>query len=133
MRFHLPHDVAAAIVAHAREAAPEECCGLLVAEGERIVRALRARNVSGARTRTYTIDPEDHFRAIREARAAGREVIGGYHSHPRSAARPSATDREQAFSGFLFLIVGLAHDEPEIAAWELVDGNFVPVSLVRTP
>lgn len=129
----LPDTVAAAIVAHARRAAPHECCGLLLASGSRIVEAVPARNISTTPLSTYTIEPGDHFHAIRSARDRTLDVVGAYHSHPRSLARPSATDRALAFSDFLFVIVGLAARDAEIAAWELVSGNFVPVPLVRTP
>lgn len=129
----LPAPVAGLIVAQAREAAPDECCGLLLGDRSRVDRAVPARNIAPEPGRTYTINPDDHFAAIRTARALGLDVIGAYHSHPRSAAVPSKTDREQAFSHFLFLIVGLSGDEPALAAWELVAGNFASVALVRTP
>ena len=64
-----------AIVAHAREAAPRECCGLLIGLGAQIESAHRARNVDPSSTR-FLIDPHDHFAAIRAARAGGREVVG---------------------------------------------------------
>jgi proteasome lid subunit RPN8/RPN11 len=91
------------------------------------------RNVSERPTVRYTIDPVEHLAAMRVARAQGHEIIGAYHSHVTSPPRPSETDRAEAFTGFLFLIVSLAEPSvPELAAWELQDGNFVPVSLVRT-
>ncbi len=40
-------------------------------------------------------------------------------------------DRSEAFEAFLFLIVGLAARQAEIRAWQLMDGNFVEVALVR--
>lgn len=129
----MPDAVVRSLVAHARREAPNECCGLLLGSGSEIVEALQATNISETPLRTYTIDPADHFRALRAARELGLDVIGAYHSHPRSAARPSATDLALAFSDFLFVIVGLGGGEPETTAWELVSGNFVAVPLVRTP
>lgn len=71
---------------------------------------------------------------MRVARSRGLEIVGAYHSHVASPPRPSEIDRAEAFPGFLFLIVSLAEPSaPELAAWELDDGNFVAVSLVRTP
>jgi proteasome lid subunit RPN8/RPN11 len=61
-------DVIAELLAHARAEAPRECCGLLIGKGESVVRSLRARNLDAKATR-YLIDPEDHFAAIRSARA----------------------------------------------------------------
>lgn len=129
----LPAPIAEALVARAREASPDECCGLLVGDRSSVESAVPARNVAADRSRTYTIDPADHFAALRSARRQGLDVIGAYHSHPRTAAVPSTTDRDQAFPHFLFVIVGLGGGGPTLTAWELVAGNFAPVALVGTP
>jgi proteasome lid subunit RPN8/RPN11 len=118
------------ILAHAAAVAPDEACGLLVGRGDAVTRSARARNATPSPTR-YQVDPADHFAAVRGARAEGLEVIGGYHSHPASAAAPSPTDRTHAFAGFVFLIAGL-RPAPHVRAWVLVDGNFAERPLVRT-
>ncbi len=120
----------AAILTHARQAAPHECCGLLIGHGDLIAEAVPARNLADAPSTTYVVDPRDHFAAIRSARARSLDVIGAYHSHPRSAAVPSPTDAAGAFTSFLFVIVGLAVDPPEITAWRWIAGNFDQVALV---
>jgi proteasome lid subunit RPN8/RPN11 len=127
----LPGEVEAAILAHARQAAPAECCGLLLGLDDTIVEARPARNVADDPTRRYLIDPADHLHALRSARDRSLDVVGAYHSHPRSSATPSPTDREAGFSHFLFLIVGLAADPPELRAWRWDEGNFSTVALVR--
>ena len=123
--------VEAALIAHAAAAAPEECCGLLLGDGDTIRDSAPARNIADEPVRRYLIDPVDHLAAIRDARRRSLEVIGAYHSHPRSPAVPSATDAEAAFGGFLFLIVGLAAEAPDLRAWRWDGGNFVAVPLVR--
>src|SRR5262249_32741628 len=104
----------AEIVAHARQAAPAECCGLLLGRGETIVESDRARNIATRPTR-FEIDPQDHIDRRREARTRGLDVVGFYHSHPASAPIPSETDRAQAaYPNHLYLIVGLTSDPPEV-------------------
>jgi desampylase len=127
----LPEGVAAAIIAHAQAAAPEECCGLLLGDAARITAAFPARNVAEDRERRYLVDPRDHLAAIRAARAGHQDVIGAYHSHPHSPARPSATDAAEGFGDFLFVIVGLGGAAPELTAWRWRDGNFTSAPLVR--
>ena len=61
-----------AIVAHARESAPDECCGLLVGTGDRIDEAVRARNLERGPTR-YRIDPRDHIALSKRLRGSGCE------------------------------------------------------------
>ena len=121
----MKRDVVAAIVAHAREASPQECCGLLLGRGEAIVEARRARNAATSAETRFVIDPRDHIDARRESRARGLEVVGFYHSHPRSGAVPSSTDlAEAAYPGTLHVIVGLGADPPEVRVFEFEDGNF---------
>jgi proteasome lid subunit RPN8/RPN11 len=128
--------VLTAIIAHARDEAPLECCGVLIGFGGRIERAARARNSLGSPTR-YLLDPADHFAALKSARDSGQAVVGFYHSHPASVPAPSETDRtEAAYPGHWHLIVfpGNATEPPDIRAFQLVDsGNFLPVRLVPIP
>ena len=128
--IRVPAALVAAILAHAAREAPREACGLLVGVGPDVSRVVPTANADASATR-YTVPPEAHFAALREARGAGLEVVGAYHSHPRGAAVPSATDTAEAFPDFVFLIAGLA-PEPHARAWRLVDGNFAELRLVRT-
>jgi proteasome lid subunit RPN8/RPN11 len=120
-----------AIVAHAREAAPAECCGLLLGNATELIEAVRTRNVSGQERSRFVIDPKDHIDGRRYARRRGLEVIGFYHSHPCSPATPSETDRAEAsYPGHLYLIVSLAGASPDIAMFRLDQGTFDRLSFV---
>jgi proteasome lid subunit RPN8/RPN11 len=130
--WRVPGSVLDGMTAHARRAYPEECCGLLLGRDDCVAAYCEAANTSLAPTRRYTIDPGDHFAAIRHARSLDLEVVGAYHSHPRSPAVPSPADLAEAFPQFLFAIVSLAGPVPEVTGWLLVDGNFVQTRLVRT-
>jgi [CysO sulfur-carrier protein]-S-L-cysteine hydrolase len=126
----LPAALADAIVLQARRESPLETCGLLVGRAGVVVRLVPTTNAEASPTR-YTIPAVEHLAAVRAARHDGLEVVGAYHSHPRSDAVPSVTDVGHAFPNFVFVIAGL---EPEAAlrAWQLVDGNFVELRLVGT-
>jgi proteasome lid subunit RPN8/RPN11 len=126
----LPPAAAHAILAHAARDAPHEACGLLVGSAGAVTLAVPTVNLDASAAR-YTIPAAAHLDAIRAARREGLDVIGAYHSHPRGPASPSPTDRAEAFPGFVFLIAGLA-PEPHLRAWQLVDGNFAELRLVRT-
>ncbi|MEQ1907857.1 MAG: M67 family metallopeptidase [Vicinamibacterales bacterium] len=94
--------------AHARAEAPRECCGILVGTSDHVLENVRATNLESGTTR-FQIDPADHIRTLREARAKGLEVVGFYHSHPRSRAYPSETDiAESGYADALHLIAGVA-------------------------
>ena len=83
--------VRAEMLAHAREDAPRECCGLLVGTGTTIDDCIRTANLDQDPNR-YRIDPAAHIAANRRLRGSGRGVFGAYHSHPHSPASPSPTD-----------------------------------------
>jgi desampylase len=123
-----------AVVDHARDAAPHECCGLLLGRGDEIVEAVRARNLADDPATRFLIDPEDHINARRAARARGLDVVGFYHSHPRSAAEPSERDfAEFGYPDQLYLIVSLDKEPPEVALFKLDDGQFQAITLQSTP
>lgn len=83
------------IVAHAREEAPKECCGLLGTKGDTVTSVYRAEN-EFANTMSFRIPSGDQIRIFQEAEERGEEVIVSYHSHPASEAKPSQTDINEA-------------------------------------
>ena len=125
----LPQQVRAELVAHAREAAPLECCGLLIGTRGRVTASARARNLDARPTR-FLIDPRDHFTAMRTARAAGQRVIGAYHSHVSGDPAPSETDISEATGEVEFLYVIVSAASAEIGAYFLRRGRVEFVDLI---
>jgi proteasome lid subunit RPN8/RPN11 len=112
------------MVAHAREALPAECCGLLLGTAARIDAACRARNLDPSASR-FLIDPQDHFAAIRAARASDRQVVGVYHSHPSAPATPSRADlAEASYTEYLYVIVSLQAATADVRLFRLDAGGF---------
>jgi proteasome lid subunit RPN8/RPN11 len=121
-----------AIEAHARRVVPQECCGLLIGDAERIDEAVAVENHAHDPLRRYEIDPKDIIAAIKRCRGTPRRVIGAYHSHVLRSPEPSESDRAEAAGDFLYLIAGpVAEDLPlQIHAYRLMNGNFRAVRLV---
>ena len=87
---------------------------MLIGAAGAITSVVRAKNLSADPSR-FLVDPGDHIQARRDARAGGLDVIGFYHSHPHSAAAPSATDlADAAYPNHLYLIVGLAGEAADV-------------------
>ena len=118
------------IVAHAREDAPNECCGLISGGDGRAARVHRARNEFSSPMR-FNVHPQDLIRITNEIDDAGEELVGIYHSHPRSEAYPSQTDINLAanWPDPLWLICSLAGDEPAVRAFSIRDGAVKEVEL----
>jgi proteasome lid subunit RPN8/RPN11 len=131
LQIRIAAEAAAALVMHARAAAPDECCGVLLGRDEEILQAVRAGNIADEPRSRFLLDPKDHIAARRAARAGGLEVIGFYHSHPASAAIPSARDvAEFTYPGSLYAIVSLASEPADIQLFRLDEGNFRRMSFV---
>ena len=118
------------MVAHARQARPSECCGVLLGNGDDIIEAVPTRNIAGEANRFF-IDPKEHIEARRDGRRRGLEAIGFYHSHPASAAVPSATDlAEASYPDHLYGIVSLARDPADVRIYSFEDGAFREVPFI---
>jgi len=118
----LRRDHLAAIVSHARETAPDECCGLIGGTLDATARTIyRLRNVTPNAERAYEAAPEELFVAQRQMRERGETLLAIYHSHPRAEdPTPSATDVRLAYyPAAAYLIVGLAGVEPVVKAFQI--------------
>jgi proteasome lid subunit RPN8/RPN11 len=120
----VPADVRRELERHALDEAPNEACGLVLVEGGRAVRYERGRNADASPYRfRLEVEPEVWF-----LEDEGYELTV-FHSHPASPPRPSRADLERAglWASRPWLI--LRTDTRELAAWRLVDGRAVEVTL----
>lgn len=112
--MRVPAAIRAELVAHAREEAPNECCGLVLVRDGVAVEYIRGVNklASPYRYELY-IDPV----VWSEIDDSVEQVV--FHSHPETEPRPSRTDRERAglWSGRPFLIYGVKLDD--LRAWRI--------------
>lgn len=86
-----------------------------------------------ASARTYTVEPRDLLRAMRDAESRGDEIVGVWHSHTHTDAYPSPTDVRQAVDpAWLYVLVSLRAGEPTLRAYRIRDGAIaeVPVEVV---
>lgn len=124
------------VIAHAREAYDEECCGMIAyapteSDGEpRAMRVHRARNVFASPKR-FEIDGLEVLRTIDEFEAEDAELGAIYHSHTHTAPYPSQTDINFAanWPGLEWVIVGLAGERPEVRCYLIEDGAVREVEL----
>jgi proteasome lid subunit RPN8/RPN11 len=90
-----------ALRAHGEETYPHECCGVLLGkstdEGNLVHQIVRAGNTrTDSAHNRYNIAPQELVKIQRQARTAGLDIIGFYHSHPDHPAQWSATDFAEA-------------------------------------
>jgi [CysO sulfur-carrier protein]-S-L-cysteine hydrolase len=119
------------MIAHAREEAPNECCGMVGANDGTAVAVYRAVNAEASPLR-FRIDPDEQLELHNRIEDAGLELGAIYHSHTRTEPRPSQTDINFAklWPGVLWIIVGLANGEPDVRTWRIDDGRVSDAELV---
>jgi proteasome lid subunit RPN8/RPN11 len=118
------------IVAHAREKAPEECCGIVASNDGDAARVYRTTNIEASPLR-FVIAPDEVYRVWKEITDADLDIGAIYHSHTRSEPRPSQTDINFAkdWPGVLWIIVGLADGDPDVRTFEIRDGEVFKAEL----
>src|SRR5436305_3674663 len=84
------------MIAHAREEAPNECCGMIASRNGDAVTLYRATNTAASPLR-YEIDGAEQYRIQMEIDDADLDLGAIYHSHTRSQPYPSQTDINLAF------------------------------------
>ena len=123
---------------------PNECCGAMlgkdVADGSqirRIVHRLERLTNSFAADEQYhrfSLDPREQMQLEKRAAEAGLAVLGYYHSHPDHPARPSETDRQNAWPFYSYVIVSIANRQPiDLTSWQLEESTeqFKPEQIIR--
>jgi proteasome lid subunit RPN8/RPN11 len=120
----IPRQIVDEIVAHAREDAPNECCGTIGGHDGEAVSIHRTANAEASPLR-YSIDAKELFDTYNAIEESGQELAAIYHSHTASPAYPSQTDVNLAgWPGAVYLIVSLENaDDPDLKGFFIRDGE----------
>lgn len=117
----IPGSVVDSIQSAARTGAPIEQCGLLVglAAERRIVSQVQVTNIDQSEDH-YTMSPDEQLEIAKSLRGGETIVVGSWHSHPFSPARPSDED------------VRLASDESMVYGLaSVMEDSRIPFNLFR--
>ncbi len=123
------------MVEYARSELPNEACGLLagsLSEG-RASAFHETRNAEASPLR-YNVHPDDLVRVILAIEDGGEDLVAIFHSHTRSPAVPSATDRRTAqYPDAFYVLATLADSAAAVSdslrAWCIRDGESTEVPL----
>jgi proteasome lid subunit RPN8/RPN11 len=105
-----------AMVTHARQAYPNECCGAMLGSADDSQKAVRVampleNAFEGAQATRYELRPEDLLAADQAARERGMDLIGIYHSHPDCDAYFSKTDLQNSCPWYSFVVLSIQKGE----------------------
>jgi proteasome lid subunit RPN8/RPN11 len=126
------------MVAHAKEALPNEACGVIAGSAGRPVRMYPVRNAEESPV-MYRFDDAEQLRVLTDVEDRGWDLLGFWHSHTHTQAYPSPTDRDRAhwrdpvsgeevpaYPGTAYLILSIEDpDAPVMRAFRFEDGRTV--------
>jgi proteasome lid subunit RPN8/RPN11 len=109
-------DAWAAMVSHAQQAYPNECCGAMIGSIDGDAKAVRVampleNAFEGAQAARYELRPEDLLAADKAARERSMDLIGIYHSHPDCDAYFSKTDLQNSCPWYSFVVLSVQKGE----------------------
>lgn len=124
------------IVEYCRGELPFEACGLLagtVREGNYCIEKVYCLSNGDKRTDHFSMLPEEQFQAVRDMRERGYELLGNFHSHPRTDPLPSNEDiRLAQDSNLVYLILSLKEEKPDLKAYRIDrEGNVISDPIVQ--
>jgi proteasome lid subunit RPN8/RPN11 len=132
------------LIEHARTENPDEVCGILAGREGRVERVFPIRNTAdqvgaerglfrdresgqpsgGRRAVHYYMDPRDQLRVYNELDDLGLDLIGYYHSHTHTEARPSPTDIRLATDlSAYYVLVSLQPPKPVVRVWRIAKSD----------
>ena len=125
----VPTEAIEEMVAHAGACAPNEACGLVASNGGVVTKVYALTNTEHAPDR-FTLDPAEHFAAVRDAEGRGWAISGVFHSHPSSAPIPSTEDLAGGGDpDWANLIVGVEAGRFVVRAYRYAEGAATAVEI----
>lgn len=132
--MELPTEIRDAMVQHALEEDPNECCGILAGAGGIVLQHYRITNTERSPYR-YSMDGRELNQVLRELDDNGWELQVIYHSHTHSAAYPSDTDVRLAANWpdpYYLLVSLLDKQSPDVRLFTIEDGTVTEEPVVIT-
>jgi proteasome lid subunit RPN8/RPN11 len=106
------------MLAHCLDELPNEACGLVagrVEAAKKIIEKVYLLSNPDKSPEHFSMDPREQFAAVKDMRKNGWVLLGNFHSHPGSPARPSAEDIRLAFDpDKSYLILSLLEREKPV-------------------
>lgn len=119
----IPGRLLSRVIAHVREGAPFEVCGMMAGVGRRVLAVFPVPNVAANPFVEYRMDGQSQIRIMLDLERRNWDLVAIYHSHPSGASsEPSSTDIERAFypdSLYVILRPGGDRDRMSVRAFSI--------------
>ncbi|MAR37171.1 MAG: hypothetical protein CL715_02235 [Chloroflexi bacterium] len=125
MKIIIPRIIISKLFEHSLLEDPDECCGLLLGNDEKVIEIRNLNNVHDNPMTRYEIDNKDLMKAQKYCDNNNMDILGVYHSHTHSQAYPSPTDIGKAreikdfFDPYYILISLIEKTRPIIRGYKI--------------
>jgi proteasome lid subunit RPN8/RPN11 len=130
--LRIPTHILERMLAWAKAHAPVEACGILAGANGKVEKLYEMTNIDNSSDH-FMMDPKEQFAVAKDVRSEGLELLGVYHSHPQTPARPSEEDIRLALTpNVTYVIVSLQNpDKPVIRGFAFKNNSHeeVPVNI----
>lgn len=118
------------MLAHCKAGYPNEACGILAGRNGEVTKIYRMANIENSPV-TYMLDSREQFKVMKDMRDNNLSMLAIFHSHPSSAAYPSAKDVTLAFyEDAVYIIISLINKEPIVKGFSIREGNIEEIEIV---
>ncbi len=124
----LPKTLYDEMLKHCLNSLPIEACGLLggvIEDEKRIVKKVYLLTNVDKSPEHFSMDPLEQFAAVKDMRKNSWILLGNFHSHPTTPARPSEEDKRLAFDRNLsYLILSLMDEKnPVLKSFRIYESH----------
>ena len=125
MKIIIPRIIISKLFEHSLLEDPNECCGLLLGNDEKVIEIRNLNNVHDNPMTRYEIDRKDLMKVQKYCDNNNMDILGVYHSHTHSQAYPSPTDIKVArlikdfFDPYYILISLIEKTRPIIRGYKI--------------
>lgn len=123
-------DIIEKLYKHGEIEAPLEACGYLVGKDDMVIKHYPMTNIDKSEDH-FALDPKEQFKVLKEARAESLQILGVYHTHPDSPARPSEEDIKLAYdTDIIYIIASLLDKNYSTKAFRIIQGKVSEEKLI---
>lgn len=125
----IPKSIVEQLQQQAEQGLPNEVCGFLAGVQDEVKCHYELTNLDQS-PEHFTMDPKEQLAAIKDMRQKGYTLLGCYHSHPETPARPSDEDIRLAFDpSITYVIMSLKGGAFDIKAFNIKGVDVTPEPL----
>ena len=107
------------IFEQAQKGLPNEICGFLAGQGQRVLKNYPLFNIDQS-PEHFSMDPKEQIKKMKGIRSESLSLLACYHSHPSTPARPSDEDIRLAYDpNISYVIISLKDSVPVIRSFKI--------------